>query len=455
MAADEVRCALLGAGTVGTQVARLLGEHRADLAARAGAPLRLVSVLVTDRERPRPHLAAALAGLAGTPAAEGAIVTDRPEDVWRSAPDVVIEVMGGIEPARTLLLAAMAQGAAVVTANKALLAADGATLHAAAAAAGVDLYFEASVAGAIPLLRPLRESLAGDRVRRVMGIVNGTTNYILTRMTQGGLDFATALAAAQRLGYAEADPSADVDGLDAAAKAAILAQLAFHTRVTLADVSVVGITGVTATDIANARDLGLVVKLLAIAERVGGDEEEQDGVIVRVHPTLLPASHPLANVHDAFNAVFIEAEAAGDLMFYGRGAGGAPTASAVLGDIVAVARNRVRGTTGPGESTYADLPVLPIDRARTRYQLALDVLDRPGVLAAVAAVFAAHGVSIEVVRQDALPEPGPAVAEARLIVRTHTARESALAATVAELAGLPTVDRVVSVMRVAGGAEHR
>ena len=424
-----ITVALLGGGTVGSQVARLILEQSDDLAARIGAPLELVGVAVRDASRPRE----------GVPTA---LVTDDATALVARGSDIVVEVMGGIEPARTLILQAMAAGSSVVTANKALLAADGATLYAAAAANGVDLYFEASVAGAIPLLRPLRESLAGDRVVKVLGIVNGTTNFILSKMDEEGADYGDVLAEAQRLGYAEADPTADVGGLDAAAKAAILAELAFHTRVTFDDVSCEGITGVTAADVAAARDMGFVIKLLAVAERT----EDGRGVIVRVHPTMVPRSHPLASVRDAFNAVFIEAESAGEMMFYGRGAGGAPTASAILGDVVAVARNLRSGGHGPRESTYADLEIRGIDQARTRYYVNLDVADRPGVLATVARAFSDNGVSIQVVRQEGHGD------DAGLIVRTHLAQDGDLSRTIAALRSLDVVKQVVGVMRVEGEA---
>jgi homoserine dehydrogenase len=356
---------------------------------------------------------------------------------------VVVEVIGGIEPVRTLLLDALARGKSVVSANKALLAEDGAALHDAAARAGVDLYYEAAVAGAIPLLRPLRESLAGDRITRVIGIVNGTTNYILSRMDATGAGFDEALAEATALGYAEADPSADVDGFDAAAKAAILAGLAFHTRVTTSDVYRQGIGEVSAADVASAKAMGCTVKLLAICERTHtGDGIEH--VAVRVHPAMIPRTHPLAAVGDAYNAVFVEADAAGSLMFYGRGAGGAPTASAVLGDLVAVARNRLRGSRGAGESAYAELPVQAMGDVNTRYHVALDVADQPGVLAAVAGAFAERGVSIQTVRQEGRGDA------ATLVLVTHTARDAALADTVDRLAGMEFVRRAASVMRVEG-----
>jgi homoserine dehydrogenase len=424
-----ITVALLGGGTVGSQVARLILEQSDDLAARIGAPLDLVGVAVRDASRTRDDVPADL-------------ITDDTAALAARGSDIVVEVMGGIEPARTHILEAMAAGSSVVTANKALLAADGASLYAAADEYGVDLYFEASVAGAIPLLRPLRESLAGDRVHKVMGIVNGTTNFILSKMDEEGADYADVLAEAQALGYAEADPTADVGGLDAAAKAAILAELAFHTRVTFDDVSCEGITAVTAADVAAARDMGFVIKLLAVAERT----EDGRGVIVRVHPTMVPRDHPLASVRDAFNAVFIEAESAGEMMFYGRGAGGAPTASAVLGDVVAVARNLRSGGRGPRESTYAELEIRGIHEARTRYYVNLDVADRPGVLATVARAFSDNGVSIQVVRQEGHGD------DAGLIVRTHMATDGDLRRTIDALRTLDVVKQVVGVMRVEGEA---
>ena len=425
--ARPLTVALLGGGTVGASVARLLTENARDLEERVGAPVVLTAVAVRDTAKPR----------AGVPAD---LITDDARAVAGSGVDIVVELMGGIEPARTLILAAMAAGSSVVTANKALLAADGASLYEAAARNGVDLYFEAAVAGAIPLLRPLRESLAGDRVTKVLGIVNGTTNFMLTKMDEEGVDYAEVFAEAEALGYLEADPSLDVDGHDAAAKAAILAELAFHTRVTLDDVYCEGIANVTAEDIRAAQQMGFVIKLLAVAERTDA------GVIVRVHPTMLPRSHPLATVRGAFNAVFIEAESAGEMMFYGRGAGGAPTASAVLGDLVSAARNRVSGGRGPGESTYTNLPVLPVGAALTRYYVNLSVTDRPGVLASIASAFSDNGVSIQVVRQDGHGD------EAGLIVRTHRATDAALRRTVEQLSGLDTVRRVLGVMRVEGEA---
>jgi len=421
-----LRVALLGCGVVGSQVARLLGEQADDLAVRTGARLELAGIAVRRLSHPRPGIDQAL------------LTTDAMALATRPDVDIVIEVIGGIEPARSLLLAAMQAGKSVVTANKALLAEHGEQLHAESRRSGADLYYEASVAGAIPLLRPLRESLAGDTVHRVLGIVNGTTNFILDRMDTSGADFGESLEEAQALGYAEPDPTADVEGFDAAAKAAILAGLAFHTRVTAADVHREGITEVTAADIASAKTLGRIVKLLAICER------SDSGVSVRVHPAMIQRTHPLAAVGGAYNAVFVEAQSAGQLMFYGAGAGGTPTASAVLGDVVAVARNRLAGIRGPELSTYAELPVLPMGDTLTRYHVSLDVDDRPGVLAPVAEAFARHDVSIQAVRQTSRGD------EALLVIVTHEARDADLAATVLELQALPVVRAVASVMRVEG-----
>ena len=429
---EKLSVVVLGGGTVGAQVVRLLEEQSEDLAARVGAPLEVTGVGVRDVSRERPGIRQDL-------------VTDDLAALLDTGPDLLVELMGGIEPAKDLILRALKGGASVVTANKELLATHGAELHKAAREADVDLYYEAAVAGAIPLLRPLRESLAGDRIRRVLGIVNGTTNYILTQMASTGASFDDALAEAQALGYAEADPTADVGGFDAAAKVAILASLAFHTRVTLDDVDVAGITSVTADDVAAADQMGYVIKLLGIAELL--EDGTAPGVSVRVHPTLVPRTHPLAGVRDAFNAVFIEADAAGQVMFYGRGAGGTPTASAVLGDIVSTARNRVAGSTGPGESSYADLPVLPIGAASTAYLVHLRVLDRLGVLAAVAGVFAEHGASIRSMNQKGEGD------QAELLILTHAAREDDLAATVTALRDLPTVAEVMGFMRVIGSEQ--
>ena len=420
--------ALLGGGTVGTAVARRLVEQAQDLSARVGRPIELTAVAVRDVAKVRPGI-------------NPDLVTSDVAAVAASGADIVVELMGGIEPAKTLIESAIAHGSSVVTANKALIAAHGAHLHALAQAKGVDLFYEAAVAGAIPLLRPLRESLAGDKVRRVLGIVNGTTNFILSKMYDEGADYAEVLAQAQELGYAEADPTADVEGFDSAAKAAILAGLAFHTNVTGDDVYREGISKVTGQDIEAAKSLGYVIKLLAIAELT----DDSEGVIIRVHPAMVPKTHPLASVRDAFNAVFVEAEAAGQMMFYGRGAGGDPTASSVLGDLVAAARNRVAGFVDPGQSTYANLHVRSIGEATTSYYINLRVVDESGVLAAISNEVAAHGVSIEAVRQDG--ESG----DARLIICTHAATDEKLNATVEALRAMPVVREVLGVMRVEGG----
>jgi homoserine dehydrogenase len=428
-----LRVAMLGCGVVGTEVVRLLETQRDDLAQRIGARLELVGIAVRRPQRAR--------DVAVDPAL---FTSDAAALVARDDVDIVIEVVGGIEPVRTWLMTALERGASVVTANKALLAESGKALYDAAERGNADLYCEAAVAGAIPIIRPMRESLAGDRVTRVTGIVNGTTNYILTKMDSTGAGFSDALDEAQALGYAEADPTADVDGFDAAAKAAILAGLAFHTRVTTADVHREGISDVTANDVATAREMDGVVKLLAIAER-GPDHAGRDSIGVRVHPAILPRSHPLAGVRDAYNAVFVEADAAGQLMFYGRGAGGAPTASAVLGDLVAVCRNRLAGARGAGDSSYAQLRIRPMGETITSYHISLDVADKAGVLASVAAEFAHNDVSIQTVRQAGHGD------DATLVIVTHEASDAALSATVDRLRQLDIVRAVASVMRVEGG----
>ena len=423
-----LRVGMLGCGIVGSEVARLLVANAEDLSARSGAKLELVKIAVRDAKKVRPGIPSDL------------FTTDLKSVVEDPNIDLVIEVMGGIDPAHQLILSAMKNGKAVVTANKALLAKHGWELFHASDEADVDLYYEAAVAGAIPILRPMAESLVGDHVERVMGIVNGTTNYILTKMDETGATFESALKEAQALGYAEADPTADVEGFDAAAKAAILAGLAFHTDVSDVDVYREGITAITADDISVAKQMGFTIKLLAIAEA----NEDGETITVRVHPTLIPRTHPLAAVREAFNAVFVECESAGELMFYGRGAGGTPTASAILGELVAVARNRNEGSLGPTETDYAHMKIAPISATRTRYSIRMDVQDIPGVLASVANVFAANDVSILTVRQDGR---GP---DAELIVLTHPANESALAATVKQLEVLNTVKHVTSVIRVEG-----
>ncbi len=437
----NIRIAILGAGSVGAQVASLLLEHGDELAQRVGAGLEVVGIAVRNLDSPR------------TADLPRELLTTDARSLILGA-DVVIEVMGGIEPAREYIELALTSGADVITANKALLATHGPELFAVAEQVGAQLYYEAAVGGAIPIIRPLRDSLAGDRVQRILGIVNGTTNYILDRMDREGGTLEEALAVATELGYAEADPTADIEGYDAAQKAAILASLAFHTIVPVEGVHHEGITSVTREQVLAAQKSGFVVKLLAVCERLVDPETGEDGVSARVHPALVPASHPLAAVHGANNAVFVQAEAAGSLMFYGAGAGGVQTASAVLGDLVSAARRHVVGGPGVAESTHADLPILPISSVVTRYQITLSVIDQPGVLAQIATLFSDHGVSVEAVQQSI---PAPAVggqagesSGATLVIGTHQATEAALAATVAALAGSPVVERVDSVLRVEG-----
>ena len=418
---------MLGCGVVGSQIARLLVENKSDLTSRAGANLELVKVAVKDIKTKREGIA-------------NNLLTDDAKSIVNDPEiDLIIEVIGGINPAKELILAAIKNGKSVVTANKALLAQSGAELYTAADNANVDLYYEAAVAGAIPILRPLRESLVGDQVLRIMGIVNGTTNYILTKMDESGTAFEDALKQAQALGFAEADPTADVEAIDAASKAAILAGLAFHSRVSDSDVYREGITKITATDVKVAKAMDMVIKLLAIAELTPGGE-----ISVRVHPALISRTHPLASVRESFNAVFVEAKSAGQLMFYGKGAGGEPTASAILGDLVAVARHKVSGGIGPKESDYADLKIAKIGQTKTRYLIRLNVADKPGVLESVAHVFASHGVSIQTVRQTGAGD------KAELIVMTHSSTESALSETVKDLSKLAAVTDVASVLRVEG-----
>ncbi|MFD8422809.1 homoserine dehydrogenase [Streptomyces sp. NPDC059466] len=431
MRTRPLKVALLGCGVVGSEVARIMTTHADDLAARIGAPVELTGVAVRRPSKVREGIDPAL------------VTTDATALVKRGDIDVVVEVIGGIEPARSLITTAFEHGASVVSANKALLAQDGAALHAAAEEHGRDLYYEAAVAGAIPLIRPLRESLAGDKINRVMGIVNGTTNFILDKMDSTGAGYQEALDEATALGYAEADPTADVEGFDAAAKAAILAGISFHTRVRLDDVYREGMNEVTSADFASAKAMGCTIKLLAICERAA----DGGSVTARVHPAMIPLSHPLASVRGAYNAVFVESDAAGQLMFYGPGAGGAPTASAVLGDLVAVCRNKLNGATGPGDSAYTQLPVSSMGEVVTRYHISLDVADKPGVLAQVATVFAEHGVSIDTVRQQGRQDGG---GEASLVVVTHRASDASLNGTVEALRSLDTVRGVASIMRVEG-----
>ena len=431
----RLRVALLGAGAVGSQVAALLLKHGDELADRAGAALELVGIAVRDLDAPRE--------------------TDLPRELFTTdaeslivGADIVIELMGGIEPAKTYLLQAINSGADVVTANKALLATHGPEIFDAADQVGAQVYYEAAAAGAIPIIRPLRDSLAGDRVQRIMGIVNGTTNYILDRMDTEGADFGDVLAQAQALGYAEADPTADVEGYDAAQKAAILASLAFHTTVPLEAVHREGISSIDKAMIDSARHAGHVIKLLAVCERL--DDGGAESISVRVYPALISRDHPLASVHGANNAVFVEAEAAGNLMFYGAGAGGVQTASAVLGDVVSAARHHIAGGVGVGESTRANLPIVPIGHVTTRYQITLEVDDEPGVLATIAGILSDGRVSIATVEQTVIDDPALGVPVARLEIGTHRAREQDLSDTVDRLAASGVVERVVSVLRVEG-----
>jgi homoserine dehydrogenase len=432
----NLKVALLGGGSVGANVANLLLEHGDELGSRAGAGLELVGVAVRDLDAER------------SPSIPRELLTTDAEALILGA-DIVIELIGGLEPARSLVLKAINSGADVITGNKALLATHGPELFEAAEQVGAQLYYEAAVGGAIPIIRPLRDSLAGDRVTRILGIVNGTTNYILDLMDSDGESMESALAKATELGYAEADPTADVGGYDAAQKAAILASLAFHTTVPLDSVYREGITEVTLEQVRAARKAGYVVKLLAVAERIAIAGTSEFGVSTRVHPALIPLEHPLASVHQAKNAVFVEAEAAGSLMFYGAGAGGRETASAVLGDLVSAARRHVVGGPGVAESTHANLSVLPMSAVTTRYQITLTVVDQPGVLAAIATLFSEHGVSVETVSQSVTGH-GDENLTATLVIGTHAATESSLASTVEALKANPVVSSVESVLRVEG-----
>jgi homoserine dehydrogenase len=427
MAEDVVRVGLLGCGHVGSALVRLITENGDAIEGRTGVRLQVEKVAVRNLSRERD---VALPASAFTNDAR-AVVTD-------PAIDVVVEVIGGIEPARELIVEALQGGKPVITANKELLANHGKELFETAENAGLDLLFEAAVAGGIPLMRPLRESLAADAIHRVRGIVSGATNYIPTKMSEEGASFTDALAEAQTLGFAERDPTADVEGFDAAAKAAIIASIAFGARVVAGDVYREGISELTDADMESARELGYVVKLLAVAE------EDPHGVAVRVHPTMIPASHPLASVRESFNAVFIEADAVGELMFYGRGAGGGPTASAVLGDLIDAAKNLVGGGRGATIGALARKPVRPIDEVESQFYLQLEVADQPGVLAEIAAQFGEHDVSIKSMQQIGIGD------DARIIFITHRAREADLRATVHALRDVKSVHRVGSVLRVMG-----
>lgn len=422
-----VRVGVLGCGNVGAALVQLIGGQADTIERRTGLRLEVTRVAVRNLARDR-----------DVELPEGVLTRDAHALVEDPDVDLVVEVIGGIEPAREMIRTALGHGKPVVTANKELLANVGAELYAAADEAGVDLLFEAAVAGGIPLIRALRESLRGEPIRRVLGIVNGTTNYILSKMTDEGADYGVALAEAQRLGFAERDPTADVEGFDAGAKAAIIASIAFGAKVVAGDVYHEGISGVTAADIAVARRLGYVVKLLAICEQ--GDD---GAVAVRVHPAMVPNAHPLAAVSGSYNAVFVEGEAVGSLMFYGRGAGGFPTASAVLGDVIDAAINLRQGTHG-SIGALAKVPTRAIDETTAEYLLSLDVADQPGVLHAVTGVFARHGVSIRAAEQEGVG------GDARLVFITHEAQEAAIQATVRELRDLDVVRKVGSLLRVIG-----
>ena len=423
-----VRIGVLGCGNVGAAFVRLVEQQSSVIEQRTGVRLEIVSVAVRNMSRDR-----------DVQLSEGLLTRDAHSVVADPNVDLVVEMIGGIEPARELISSALAAGKPVVTANKELLANVGTELYAAADAAGVDLLFEAAVAGGVPVIRALRESLRGEPVSRVMGIINGTTNFILTKMTEEGADYAAALSEAQHLGFAERDPTADVEGFDAGAKAAILASIAFGAKVVAGDVYHEGISRVTAADIAVAKRLGYVIKLLGIAERdrVSGE------IAVRVHPAMVPNTHPLASVRASYNAVFIEGDAVGSLMFYGRGAGGNPTASAVLGDVIDAAVNLVKGTHGT-IGTFAKAVIRPIDETTAEYLLSLEVADKPGVLHAVTGAFAAHGVSIRAAEQEGIG------ADARLVFITHEAKESDVQATVRQLREMEVVKQVGGLLRVIG-----
>lgn len=425
-ALEPIRVGVLGAGTVGSQTVRLLVEQACDLSARIGRPLEIVGIAVLDP------------AAVTDPWIDRSLLTTDAADLATRA-DIVVELIGGIEPARTFLLAAINAGASVVTANKALLATHGPELYKAAADKGVDIYFEAAVAGAIPIVRPLRESLVGDKVNRVLGIVNGTTNYILDEMTTKGLSFDAALKDAQSKGFAEADPTADVDGLDAAAKAAIIANLSFHTDVRIDDVQTEGIANIKAADIAAATALHRVIKLLAVVSRT------DTGISAGVYPAMIPLNHPLAAVHGSFNAVFVEAEAAEDLMFYGRGAGGAPTASAVVGDIVSEARHIAHGSLGPDIPLYANLPIVDGGDEESSFVLRISVLDQPGVLASVSQTFADHGISIKAVSQLETKDP---LGNNELWITTHVVADRVVRLTADDLKNLSAIHSVLSILRI-------
>lgn len=428
---EKIVVGLIGCGTVGSGVFRILVENRELIARRLGCPLEISRVAVRDLADPRyvevpPHM----------------LTTDAREVVRDPGVDIVVEVIGGIEPARSFILEAIERGKHVVCANKELVSTHGREILEAAERRGVDFAFEASVGGAIPIIMPLKYSLAGNSIKEVLGIVNGTTNYILTRMSEDGLDFQQALRQAQERGYAEADPTNDVEGKDAAAKLAILASIAFNSRVTLGDVYTEGITGVTEADIRFASELGYAIKLLAIAK------DEGDGISVRVHPTMIPFQHPLASVREENNAIFVSGDAAGELMFYGKGAGSLPAASAVVGDVVTIARNVLAGGRMVGCTCFRDRPIKPMEEIESRYFMIFDVPDRPGVLAKIAGVFGENMVSIKSVIQHGTGE------EARIVLVTHRVKEGRMRETVRGLEQLDVVERIVSLIRVEGDGDE-
>jgi len=425
---DTIKIGLLGCGVVGSGVVKQLLTHQDNIALKTGCRLEIKKILVRDLTKKRPE------------AIPAELLTTDVNDILMD-PDIqiVVELMGGIEPAKSYIIAALQQGKNIVTANKDLLAAYGKDLFDAAEKNGKDLRFEASVAGGIPIIQPLKESLAGNRIHRVMGIINGTTNYILTKMAAEGREFAEALQEAQALGYAEADPSADIDGLDAARKIAILASIAFQTRVTVDEVYVEGIRTISQLDIVYARELGYAIKLLGVAQEVDGEIE------VRVHPVMLPASHPLASVNDVYNAVFVEGDAVGQTMFFGPGAGQMPTASSVVGDIMAIAKNIKLGVTGQltGCTCFYQKKIRPIGQVRASYYLRLLVRDRPGVLASIAGVLAQHQVSIASVLQKRTIG-----SSAEIVIITHRVVEADFHNAMNKIREIPAVEQVNSVIRV-------
>ena len=429
---ETLKIAVLGAGSVGREVLRLLAQNASEYQNRIGVKLEVNGIFVRDSRDRGPYVNPELFNFDGS-------------NLVKSA-DLVIEVMGAIEPAKTLILEAIEHGASVVTANKALLAKHGAELYAAADSKGVDLFYEAAVAGAVPLIRPLKDSLTGDQIIKVLGIVNGTTNYILDAMTQSGQDFLSALKSAQELGFAEADPSADIEGYDAGAKASILASLAFHSRVGIEDVDIIGITQISSRDIRAAKRLNRVIKLLAVVEKV--QQNSVAKISARVHPVMLKAEHPLAGVQKAYNAIFVSAQSAGELMFYGQGAGGTPTASAILGDLVVAARNKVLKAKGPNESSYANLQIMDLSELENSFYLSLKVQDKPGVLAQIASVLAAEKISIASIHQEPFDEECEDEVEVAIV--THSSSELAMQRALKRFMQEPSILNVESLIRVEG-----